>query len=134
MLGAYNTPPSHDSNMTKWKILLDIISFCDFNYKLILLCHDNVITLSFPTKGGEMTWFRSDDSGCCGRIGWGCNAMQCNAMQHISNGSGYCVRFKWRGIMTQHGSVRWQGEKQGDTVWRDDNGRWWHQTAGRSHL
>lgn len=36
---------SHDSDMTKWKMLLEVTVFCDFN-KPILSCPDNIVTLS----------------------------------------------------------------------------------------
>ncbi len=47
---AYNTPPSHDSDMKNQKCCPTSHIFWEFNNKPILLHLDDVITLSFPTK------------------------------------------------------------------------------------
>ncbi len=49
-LYGYNALPSYDSKQSRYKCCPMPHSFCDFNYIPSLLHHDNVITLSFPTK------------------------------------------------------------------------------------
>ncbi len=44
----YYTPPSRDSDRTKSKMLFGITRFCDFDNRLILSHHDDIIT---STKG-----------------------------------------------------------------------------------
>ncbi len=47
---AYDTPLSHGSSQQNEKCHWKSQYFCDFNDKHILLCHDDIITSSFPSK------------------------------------------------------------------------------------
>ncbi len=52
---AYNTFLSHDSDMTKSKMLSNFTLFWEFSDKHILSCHYNVITMSLQCHFNVMT-------------------------------------------------------------------------------
>ncbi len=66
MLWVYDTPLSHDSDTTKEKCHL-MSHFFNFNDKVILLHHDDIITLSFPTKDSTLYMYQGCDDATRGK-------------------------------------------------------------------